>query len=209
MLSQDAILWKVEKISDIILNVGLLSPSEKDQYDSFKIAKRKNEFLASRILAKKFISDSISCNFSDVEIKNDKDRKPYAVVNKKLLFYISLSHREEYVGVAFRGDMMPYIGIDIELFEKKNKEYLTDFMSSSELDNNDEEIIRIWAMKEAFLKMVGRGLSVSARDIEINNDDILYKGEAKLLLSLFKICKINYEVINKDNYLVALCYNGG
>lgn len=209
MSDLNSILWKVEKISDIILDESLLSISEKNQYDSFKIAKRKNEFLASRILAKKFISDSLGCKIIDVEIKNNSDRKPYAIINGNSSFYISISHREDYVAVAFNRDFSPYIGIDVEIIEKKNREYLSDFMSSSELDNGDDEIVKIWAMKEAFLKMIGRGLSVSARDIEINNNDIVYKGNVKLLLNLFKICKINYEVINRDNYLIALCYNGG
>mgnify|MGYP000897532861 CR=1 FL=1 len=83
MSDLNTILWKVEKISDIILDESLLSISEKNQYDSFKIAKRKNEFLASRILAKKFISDSLGCKIIDVEIKSKIAHCVIEEANKK------------------------------------------------------------------------------------------------------------------------------
>jgi 4'-phosphopantetheinyl transferase len=208
MFDLNSVLWKVEKISDIHLDENLLSRGERDQYNSFKIIKRKNEFLASRILAKKLISDSFNCKLDDIEIKNDNDRKPYAVINKNLSFYISISHRENYIAAAFNRDLSPYIGIDVEIIEKKNRKYLEDFMSSYELASDDENIIRIWTLKEAILKMLGKGLSVSSNDIEIRDDDIILEGRIKDLLNISKISKINYMVVKNIDYLTAIVRGG-
>jgi len=195
------------KISDTDDPHQFLNEYEIKVYNSYKIPKRKKEWLCSRILAKKLISSLLKIPFKSIIIKNDEDRKPYAIAGGKK-FYISISHRKDLAAVAINYDFSPYIGIDVETCDFINKEMLSDFMSERELSNTDDKIIEIWCIKESILKMCGKGLSLSTKDIEYKSNNLLIKDGLLDVLNAYKISKIYYETFKTGDYVISLCSGG-
>ncbi|MEF3279982.1 MAG: 4'-phosphopantetheinyl transferase superfamily protein [Elusimicrobiota bacterium] len=197
-------LWKIEQIDNINLNIDFLCDFEKNEYFSFKNQKRRIEFFASRILAKEFISDFLGILPQEISIKNDSNRRPYVIARDKI-FFISLSHRGGFVGVAFDKDFSPYIGIDIEIIENKRYDFLKEYMP--EIDSsNSNSLLEIWSIKEAVLKLLGKGLSVDMRLIEVREEKIELKGILKDLAESFKISKISYELIKRGDLISCICW---
>ncbi len=185
---------------------NILNDYEKSIYSSFKIEKRKKEYLYSRICAKRLISSKLNVNIEDITIKNDFDRRPYACLKDGKSFPISLSHTVNMTGCAFNTDFSPYIGIDIEYLKRDIKpEFLSDFIYEDEISIFGN-MLKIWSIKEAISKMVGKGLSISFRDIRIKSDLISLKNKVEEVFKLSKIDKIYYNVSEVDDYFISLCW---
>lgn len=200
--------FSVKKISDIVCDIDKLCDFEKKQYLSFKSEKRRLEYLSSRIFAKNFIANVLDLNENKIWVLNDKDRKPYVCFDGKE-FYISISHRGGYVGVAFNRDFNPFIGIDIEVFNKDKDysflySYLTDFEKKHIKTTID--VIRLWSVKESVLKLFGKGLSVDTKLVEIIDDNISVKGSLIDLANNYKIDRINYKVTGTKDVIVAISW---
>ncbi|MEW6012232.1 MAG: 4'-phosphopantetheinyl transferase superfamily protein [Elusimicrobiota bacterium] len=188
----------------------LLNEDEKKDYEKLKVPKRKKEWLSARVCAKKLISSVTAIDVSEIAINNDPDRKPYAFIKKyDKKFYISISHRNDMVGAAFNDNLDPYVGIDIEFVEDINKKALADFMTEKELSLNIEGIIRSWSLKEAFLKLIGKGLTADLKDMEFDGINFTVKGKTFDVLTSLKICKIYYYTFKNGNYIISLCWSGG
>ena len=96
-------------------------------------------------------------------------------------YYFNLSHSGDFVLFALADSE---IGVDIEIFKKKN-ESLEDYVLSLDEKNKltDEfDFYRFWTSKESLMKYLGTGLSNKIKDIpalplegkKIYNDEELY-----------------------------------
>jgi len=198
--------FKIEAIKEI--DDFFLLAEEKKEFLKFKIPKRKIEWLSSRFIAKKLISEKFNCEFSNIQIYNDSDRKPFAIVNNKK-FRISISHRENLCGCAFNSNLSPFIGIDIEKIEEKDKTWIEEFFDQDEILNKDlSGLIELWSLKEALLKMLGLGLSIDIREIKIKNAKIIF---SENIMSLFKgisFQDLKYKIYKRNNYIISLAWIG-
>jgi len=95
------------------------------------------------------------------------------------------------------------IGLDIE-----KSDYLPDnaFMKVAFTQreiagirfNKSEEIMRLWTIKEAFLKYIGRGFNESLHSVEVLDHSVLYRGtRADILILSFNI---------DSRYVLSLIY---
>ncbi|NQX83938.1 MAG: holo-ACP synthase [Mycoplasmataceae bacterium] len=93
---------KVNRFSKYDVICRFLTEYELEIYRSYNNEKRM-EYAASRWSAKEsFVkaSGKKSISFKDIEIRNDKQGKPYFVFNKNSEFtniFLSISHEREYV----------------------------------------------------------------------------------------------------------------
>ncbi len=129
--------------------------------------------------------------------------KPY-LENRKDLFF-SLSHSGKYaVGAFWKNE----IGVDIqeisEHSEKVIRRVTTDrefeYLSNLDANMKSEVFTRLWTAKESFLKLLGKGFSISPKDLEVE-----LQGELSVSLS-GKKQEVKFEEYPLSGYKLTICY---
>lgn len=159
---------------------GYFSQEEIEECDAFKIAKRRNEWAASRFAGKRLINlvhfDN-TLNLTDIHIRKESSGQPYIWIDGmgRLAGKFSLSHSHGRVFCGYSASPDVVFGLDIEMVERKSPEFVQDYFTSSELklfnetnwQYQPEYATLIWSAKEACLKAIGKGLSLDTRKVEI------------------------------------------
>lgn len=143
--------------------------------------------------AKEKLFNIVGINSSSV-IK--KGSKPY-LINKP--FYFNLSHSNDYIGIAISDSE---VGFDIEYIKDiKNKERLIKKIYSkndlSNYSNNLIDILKVFTIKESYLKYLGIGITINLNEIIIENNYVYYKD----------YMKIKYKTYMNDNIIYTVCSN--
>ena len=129
------------------------------------------------------------------QIIRNKYGKPYL---KKSEVYFNISHCGD-LGVSIIDKYE--CGIDVEKIREYSDLMALKFCSDneykflSEVDNKDYYFTIIWTLKEAYLKCLGTGITVP-----MNSINFIKNG--KLLLELGSL---NFSILNRENYIVAIC----
>lgn len=143
------------------------------------------ENISSKELLTKVLKDE---KVTNAEIVYNEHGKPYLKNNE---LYFNISH-DKNITVLVTSDKE--IGVDLEYLTYKpsvvNK-YFTpreqEIIKKSE--NKEYDFTKIWVMKESYVKMLGIG--------------ILYGLEKVDTINLIK----KFEIIDKKEYLIAICRN--
>lgn len=143
-----------------------LSAEELDRADRFLRPQIKDRFIKRRSILRKLLSKYLSIKPNEIVIKQTKLGKPY-VVNFGNQIYFNISHSQEYVLYGFSREAE--IGVDIEFIDPKIEAELISnhFFSPGEIEtisnaspeNRAEVFFRHWTIKEAYIKLVGKGLT--------------------------------------------------
>ncbi len=123
-----------------------LTDSEIERYMSFKAEKRRQEFVATRILRHKL--------FGYEHIHYDNQGAPFIEQEG----FISISHSKDLIGIAINKAYK--LGLDLESYRENIHHVSHKFLSDRELKNldckNAETLCKIWSAKEAMYKLAGR-----------------------------------------------------
>ncbi len=153
---------------------------EQEEYSRFKIPKRQNEWLSSRIITKRMISIILKTGdfcFPDIRIRKEIGGRPYIFMNGlgRLDGGFSLSHSNGYTFCGYSKSSALNFGLDLEKIENRSPEFIKDYFTPQEMDNyyrslmdqQDEFATLIWSAKEATLKALGKGLAIDTRKVEV------------------------------------------
>ena len=96
------------------------------------------------------------------------------------------------------------VGIDIMSLDRTiDKSIINDVFTSQEINNN-KDLIRLWCLKESYLKAIGIGLNYDLKRLEfvIGN---------KILLYIDKILQneYNFDIFTVQNYIIAVTTTAG
>lgn len=143
------------------------------------------ENISSKELLTKALKDA---HITNIDIVYNEHGKPYL---KSSELYFNISHDKNMI-VLVTSDKE--IGVDLEYLTYKpsvvNKYFTPREQEIIKKSKNKEyDFTKIWVMKEAYVKMLGTG--------------ILYGLERVDTIKLEK----NFEIIDKDEYLIAICRN--
>ena len=144
-------IWGVRKISGT--SEELLSQLEKKELylpviSRIKLEKRKQEWLAVRILLKELLGE-------EKDVEYDAWGKPFFKDNS---YQISISHTPGYVAVILNPEHP--VGIDIEQITNKVERVKDRFLSEEEIKHisKEKELIHLllhWSAKETIFKALG------------------------------------------------------
>lgn len=142
-----------------------LEEEEIVEYESIKSENRKNEFLSSRHLIRG-LAAKFGLLEKDFRIRKDDLGKPYCETGAKHLF-LSIAHSSDYVLCALSETID--IGIDLEPEDRKVHEGLKKriFHPEEGDDIRSLQLIRIWTLKEALVKLHGGGLRTNLNDLRL------------------------------------------
>ncbi len=167
-----------------------VSKKRREKIDRFRFESDKRLSLGVELLFKKALEDC-GIKYDSVEIVYGKNEKPYIRGNK---VYFNLSHSENMACCAIS---QSEIGVDTEKISKADFRLSERIYTDKENEfvcGSKERFIRLWALKESYMKYCGSGLSIAPRDIEFEFiDDIPHYKD----LSFFE-----YET---EGYRFALC----
>lgn len=160
----------------------ILTDAELQAHAGFKVAKRRNEWLAGVVAAKRAVQLVTPARLNEIYIRKDANRKPAALVREQQ-YPISITHSHgvamsvcHHVEPLTEGDV-PQIGIDLEKIEQKPAAFIKEAFSSEEIEQypelTSEETVplQFWCAKEAYLKKIGVGLKADLRKVRVTVKD--------------------------------------
>jgi len=176
-----------------------LQQHEIEELEAFANDRRRREYVASRVLIKQLASEW-STPGDEFEILKDALGRPYGM-HKSDRYFVSIAHSRDTVFCGISPDAA--IGVDAEPVEREIPEQLKRRIVHPQETNEllSLDTIRIWTIKEAFIKLEGQGLRLNMNQVqvrkvgtdffvEINNDKIA------------KICSFQ----SKDHWLAIAYY---
>lgn len=143
----------------------------------------------SEILLREALCDELGISNRTLKFRKTELGKPY-IENYPVKF--SLSHTQSAVAVAVSFEE---VGVDVEKLRPANLRIAERYFSEDEKEflanskHKDADFFMLWTRKEAYLKRIGRGLT--------------------LPLSSFSVLKEKeqYRTYNRDGYVISLCCN--
>jgi phosphopantetheinyl transferase len=199
-------------ITDIHRPDKILSNEEMEKYSSFKIPKRKDEWLAGRFAAKTVINKLLdsSFNLKEIPITYDINRRPLCLLKDKK-YLLSITHSGDWAAAIVKDEKCSFLGIDIEKIEVRSKYWIEDYFHKDEAtDGMPAHLTKLWTIKEAILKALAVGLTVNLLDIKIVDEEIRFFN--KVLRHYEEIGKPKFDIISErfsEHYYqtIAVCSN--
>jgi phosphopantetheinyl transferase len=158
---------------------GLLSPREEAILARMTFLPRRRKWLIGRVAAKRLVREMPELHGvteSSISVLNHPSGEPFVLIEGKADWQsaISISHRREVGMAAVPAKLGARIGADVEIIEPRDPAMVRQFFTDSEAkilagsgDDRDEVVARIWSAKEAVLKLLGLGLRLDTRAIEV------------------------------------------
>lgn len=184
----------------------LLSPYRQQKLAVLKHAKDKNRSLGAGVLLDHALAP-YGLKEREMEYEFGEWGKPALKYYPDIHF--SLSHSGGYA-ICSIGDKP--VGNDIELVKHGRMKVADRFFAREELDwmyavQDEEEItrrmFRIWTMKESFLKVTGRGMSLSLKDFVVCMDEENHRIRVKHKVDAKYYHMKEYQDI--EDYRVSVC----
>ena len=190
----------------------ILSEEEKDRCVRFISIPERARYIQVHCLLRIILASYLKCWPFQVELCRTKSGKPVLSGQRNLHF--SISYRDEYLFVAVSGNQ--FIGCDIEKIAAVNypEEYLKMYFSLEEIGYINSGIgetekltslLRIWTMKEAFVKAKGMGIDEKMKDYNF----VPFFSEEVITLPFDEGNRWMIRVRNQHvKYLAALAFRG-
>ena len=162
----------------------------------YKSEKDRKLSILSSLLLDKALREYGLCE-KDMQYSTNDYGKPYFINAEKLHF--SISHSGDYAMVVMSDKE---IGCDIQQIKDVNLRIADRFFTADECEyvKSTEDFFRIWALKESFIKAVGKGLAIPLNSFTIKGlktDKPYCEYEGKIYR--FK------EFDNINEYCIAVC----
>jgi len=188
-------------------DVQQLHALEYNKLMSLKNSKRRNEFVASRLLMKKLAGENMIPSLYIAHQPNEGS--PYGIQNMdgtKKKWELSISHSKNWVCCALSDTIHP-VGVDIEPVSRRIPIRLKDrFLHTNEQGHKhylaeQEPVIKLWTLKEAVVKLLKTGLRTNLNSIELRRlGDNLFKAQYR------SHPEIQVISIKRNEHFIALAF---
>lgn len=187
-----------DKVDNLVFDfenqLSTLSPYRLAKINSCKNDEDKRRCLGATILLDKALAE-YGLKEQDMLYGLNEHSKPYFTNREDIKF--SLSHSGEYVAVAVSHKE---IGIDIQQTGVVNLKIAERFFTRYECEyiKSRDDFYRIWALKESFIKAIGKGLAMPLNSFCI--EDLDRKPRVKFENKIFTFTEKSAE-----GYKIAVC----
>ncbi|MFW0078888.1 MAG: 4'-phosphopantetheinyl transferase superfamily protein [Coxiella endosymbiont of Haemaphysalis qinghaiensis] len=205
--------WPLEEIGKRLAN---LSSKEKACAQRLVNSLHRCYYIASHAALRSILTLYLS-DPAPLQFRYNKHGKPYLINEPSLYFNLSDSHRVALYAITTNVE----VGVDIESMRSNihAKDIAERFFSPNEIaafrtlpkGQHLEGFYRIWTMKEAYIKVIGRGLSFGLDQFttNINVDSIKMDGLLTVegdsnLARWWTLCSIS----SPPGYMAALAIEG-
>ncbi|MFS0655877.1 4'-phosphopantetheinyl transferase family protein [Bacillus sp. 179-C3.3 HS] len=159
-----------------------VSPKKQAAAERFRFLIDARRTLLGEVLVRHIISDKYAMPIDQIAFETEENGKPF--VSQIDSFHFNLSHSGDWVVCAV--DAAP-VGIDIEEMKPIDLAIAKRFFSPDEYadllsqpaEKQEAYFFQLWSMKEAFIKLTGKGLSY---DLSSFTARLTADGQASLIL---------------------------
>jgi 4'-phosphopantetheinyl transferase len=155
---------------------NLLSSDERERANRLILPARRADFVNMRAWLRRILAAYCSCRPEEVRFEYSEHGKPQLALETQIQFNLSHSERWALLGVRRTGA----IGVDVEFcrpgraFHGISERFFADcecawLAKYAESSQYSRHFYEIWARKEAYLKALGTGLSLSPREFAIDH----------------------------------------
>ena len=158
-----------------------LTDEERFAATRLKQQSSRNQHIVGRGMVRRLLSRRANCMPSDLVFKCSHNGKPSVIAPQSAIMSFNISHTEGLVLVALsdRGE----IGVDVESLSRKIDIHLAErYFAKPEVDyinswydfhSRSMAFIKVWTLKESFVKATGLGLSIplSSFSFEVLDSD--------------------------------------
>lgn len=162
---------------DVSIFYHYLSDREISRSKRFLKKSDERTYVISHALANKKIAELLRSDFHNLKINYFEDKKPY--VEKRNIDF-NLSHSADCFAFAISSQENIFVGVDIEVLRENLdiEPIVSNYFHENEMsyvfnrDSNKlaqhQRFYEIWTRKEAFLKMLGIGLTENLSEIDMS-----------------------------------------
>jgi len=155
-------------------DAGVLSATERARLRRMRSVAKQRDFLAGRSAIRRVLGPLLDADPRGVSIEDGVHGKPELTGSQRLHFNLSHSGDRALLAVSRRGP----IGVDIEAARpgRPFRRLARRFFAASEYDwiqglparDLADGFYRLWTLKEAYLKAIGTGLTLSSRAFQVD-----------------------------------------
>ncbi len=179
------LVWVLEE--DLPAGVGWLGHRELEVLEGLRLEKRRRDWLLGRWAAKLALRGLLGSADHGREILADDGGRPRVHLtdggDPSEDVSLSISHSGGIGFVAVRRGAAP-LGCDVERIESRSDAFVTDYFTGPEreavegLSGADRSVLTtlVWSGKEAALKVLGEGLRMDTRSVEVNTSPLKVNG---------------------------------
>lgn len=185
---------------------GRLTPIEREAYRALATPKRKLDWLSGRAAAKLALGAAMGVPPETVEVLSRPDGRPYCTDDAAPPFSITHTAAGGLCAVAVNG----YIGCDWEMVVPRSERVLEFYTTPKERAalKTPADQTRLWAGKEAVLKLLGLGLSAEPTDVRFEPKLELHYVARRRWEELGRPA-IRLEHINLKDSIIAVAFTEG
>lgn len=187
------------------LLLDIVSVEKRKRIQAFHHWQDAQRSLTGDVFVRKLIQDRYQIPSRDIQFYQNPYGKPFVKGIED--FYFNLSHSGEYIicGVGNRD-----LGVDIQRVEALHAGMEEYVFSSRELARYEQLsasekvafFYEIWALKESYIKAVGKGLSIPLSSIEMITED----HPIKVLCPYINKTYFFQQYDIKEDYKTAVCW---
>ncbi len=152
-----------------------LEPSRQDEADlSYAGASSRHRFYERRALLRALVAAQLHCAPDEVIIGYDSAGAP-RILSPECPFHVSVAGRDELAAAAVSASA---VGVDLEPLDREAEPVAAVLhpneiasLEALEPGSRGEAFLRIWTMKEAYLKALRTGLNCDPVGVEIRAED--------------------------------------
>lgn len=155
----------------------LLDPDELRQAARFRRATTRHQHVIGRAMARRLL-----CQCPDqapqVRFATGKFGKPHVVTPPHALRPFNVAHTDGLVLCGIADPTADLVGVDIEALDRKTSSELAEryfsrpeveYLRRQPADDQQAVFLRIWTLKEAFIKAIGTGLHTPLADFAFHD----------------------------------------
>lgn len=171
-----------------------LNQEEVKRIKGYGSIKRRLESFTSLYMLEEMLKDK---GYNSYQIKYHRSGKPYL---ENIDLYFNMSHSNEYATTALCSNE---VGIDIERVTPRIRRISPRFLGPENLKKFEEqemsllELTTLWTIKEAFTKLLGRGLTIPFNQIKVINEEDGY-------LVIYKDVKGFVKSFTYEDYVISV-----
>lgn len=194
----------LEKNFDSVIN--MLHPARREKVAKLKNKKAAYVSMTAGLLLQEVVEREFGLKPEDILIGKGENGKPY--LKEYPEYKYNISHSGDMVMMAYSKQEL---GVDIEELRVKDTkvakrcfvphEYLYVLNGNDDLNTKmlseaerSRRFFEMWTLKEAYLKLIGKGISVPLSSFEVDVVNKCVKDEA-----------LKYYTGEVDNYIYAIC----
>lgn len=192
-------LWNIKESVDELYQILSPKGADADRYKQKNTEKNQKEFLASRSLVSKMLSQ---LNLQYQGVTRDKNNKPHLIGTD---YNISISHSDNYAAAII--DPAHPVGIDIQTIRSKIMDIRERVLSESELADAGNNMVKhtvYWSAKEVLYKIQGRKGINFIDHLKISPFELDRLGAIKTEICKPEVaCNVNIEYRLYDNFVLV------